>query len=159
MDLRKIDFEKDSYFECGGKKFFKTDSLSFVRYRELQKIMLEFGFSATFVDIYNSTKQAIEAYNKHDYFAMSIIIYKIQEGIVNLQDKDDPALRMCALFINEENEDLTKYNESEMKAKIDCWTSELEVIPFVNLALAVQTDWIKTYQLLIRGGLNQIGEE
>jgi hypothetical protein len=159
MTLRKIDFEKESYFECGGKKFFKTESLSFVRYRELQKIMLELGFSATFVDIYNNNKKAIEAYNKHDYFLMSVILYKIQEGIVNLQNKDDPALRICALFINEENEDLTKYSEAEMKAKIDCWATELEVNPFINLALGLQEDWIKAYQLLIRGGLNESSEE
>jgi len=151
--LRRIDFEKEKYFECGGRKFWQDDAPSFVRYRIAQKIMLEFGYSATFIDIFNNLKKAIDFYNKHDYFNMSVTIYKIQEGIVNLDEKEDPALRLCALFLNEQDEDTTKYNEAEMQSKIDCWASELEVGPFVCLARDIVADWMPTYQLVIRSGL------
>jgi len=152
-NLRKIDFEKEKSFECGGRKFFVTDSPSFIRYREMQKIMIEFGFSASFEDIFNNLAKAIEFYNKQDFFQMSIIIYKIQEGIKNLETKDDPALRLCALFINEENEDTTKFNEAEMQSKIDCWASELEVFPFFCFANDIVPRWMPAYQLVIQSGL------
>jgi hypothetical protein len=150
--LKTIDFDKESYFDCAGKRFIKTESISFNRFKEMQKILLELGFSATFVDIYNNYQKMIEAYNKHDYFAMSIIAYKSMEGIKNLEDKDHPALRLAALFINEENEDVTKYNEAEMKAKIDCWASELEVFPFIALAISIHEDWLKIYLKAMEGG-------
>jgi hypothetical protein len=156
--LRKIDFEKEDSFTCAGRTFYKSP-LGFTRYKEAQKIMLELGFSATFVDIYNNTKKAIDAYNKHDYFNMSIIIYKIQEGIKNLDEKDHPGIRLCALILNEENEDSTKYNEAEMKSKIDCWASELEVFPFVNLALNIIPEWMNAYQSVIHVGLKNQAEK
>lgn len=157
-ELRKIDFTKEKYFECGGRKFFINESLSFTRYRELQKISIEFGFSATFEDIFKNLSKSIESYNKHDYFNMSIILYKIQEGIKNLEDKDDPALRICALFINEENEDIAVYNEALMKSKIDCWAEELSIDPFFYLAASLVPYWTNVYELHIRDGLKS-GEE
>jgi hypothetical protein len=88
----------------------------------------------------------------------SIILYKIQEGIKNLETKDDPALRICALFINEESEDLTSFNESAMKAKIDSWGRELSIEPFFYLAAALVPYWTNVYELHIRGGLSQKSE-
>lgn len=157
-ELRKIDFEKEKYFECDGKKFFVKESLSFNRYKELQKITLEFGFSATFEDIFNNLKAAVDSYNKHDYFNMSIVLYKIQKGIKNLEDKDDPAFRLCALFIDEENEDPTVYNAAMMKAKIDCWAKELEVSPFFYLATSLVPSWMPAYLLTIPSGLTKKDE-
>jgi hypothetical protein len=153
MTLRKLDFNTVKNFECDGRKFEVTDSLSFVRYKELQKISLEFGFSATFEDIFKNNQKAIDAYNKHDYFTMSIILYKIQEGIKTIEDKDDPSLRLCALFINEIGEDPTKYNDAMMKAKIDCWGRELDIAPFFYLAASLVPGWIPGYRLVIQDGL------
>jgi hypothetical protein len=150
--MRKINFETEKYFECQGKKFFVTNSLGFARYRILQKISLEFGFSSSFEDIYNNQLKLVEYYNKHDYFNMSIVVYKNLEGIKNIEEKDDPAFRLCALFINEEGEDPTIYNEAMMKAKIDCWAKELEVSPFFYLAVSLVPAWMPAYQLLIRSG-------
>ena len=159
MELRKIDFGKEKYFECDGRKFYVNESLSFARYRELQKISLEFGFSATFEDIFNNLAKSIESYNKHDYFNMSITIYKIQEGIKNLPEKDDPALRLCALFINEENEDSTVYNEGVMKSKIDCWGKEIEVNGFFYLAASLVPGWMPFYLVSTQSGLEEEKKE
>ena len=152
--MRKLDFNVDKNFECDGRKFEVTDSLSFTRYKELQKISLEFGFSATFEDIFNNNQKAIDAYNKHDYFTMSIILYKIQEGIKTIEDKDDPSLRLCALFINEPDEDPTKYNEAMMKSKIDCWGKEMDIAPFFYLAASLVPGWMPAYKLVIHDGSN-----
>jgi len=151
--LRQIDFIKEKNFECDGRKFEVTESLSFVRYRELQKIMIEFGFSATFEDIFNNLKKAVDLYNKHDYFNMSITVYKIQEGIKNLEEKDDPALRLCALFINEPDEDPTKYSDAMVQSKIESWGKEIEVNGFFYLAASLVPGWMPAYQLVIQSGL------
>lgn len=153
-ELRRIDFSKEKSFECDGRKFHIDESLSFARYRELQKISIEFGFTATFEDIFKNLTKAIESYNKHDYFDMSIVIYKIQEGIKNLETKDDPALRICALFINEDSEDVTVYSESVIKSKIDCWGGFLSIDPFFYLAASLVPYWTNVYALHIRDGLN-----
>lgn len=153
MELRKIDLEKEKYFECGGKKFFVKESISFARYRELQKINIEFGYSATFKDIFDNMNKALDSFNKHRYDEMVIVIHNIMNGITKIETKDDPALRICALFIDEENEDPAEYNESKMKAKIDCWGGELSIDPFFYLAAALVPYWTNVYELHIRNGL------
>lgn len=153
MTLRKIDFEKEKYFDCGGKRFFVRDSMSFARYRELQKLMIEFGYSATFEDIFHNLEKALEAFNKHKYDEMVIVIHNIMNGITKIEIKDDPSWRLCALFIDEEGEDPTVYNEAAMKAKIDCWGGELSVDPFFYLAASLVPYWTNVYELHIRSGL------
>ena len=152
--MRKLDFEKERYFECGGRHFEVTESLSFVRYRESQKIMLEFGFSSSFQDVYNNLMAAVDYFNKMKYYEMSIVLYKTLEGIKIITDKDNPSLRLCALFINEKDEDPTKFSEAMMKSKIDCWAEELEVGPFFYLAASLVLGWAPAYELHIRNTLN-----
>jgi hypothetical protein len=150
--MRKLDFNIDTDWECGGKHFYITDSLGFIRYKKSQEFMLEFGFSMSFLDIYHNLEVARDYFDKGQYYNMAVTHHKIMEGVKNINDKDDPALRLCALFINEKDEDLTKYDEAQMKAKINCWASELEVSPFFYLAANLMKDWTNAYQKLILNG-------
>jgi len=150
--MKSLDFNTTKYFECGGKKFFVRESLSFTRYKELQKLMIEFGYSATFQDIFNNLKTAIDAFNKHKYDEMVVTIHNVLNGITKIETKDDPALRLCALFIDEEGEDPTRYNEAEMKAKIDCWGEEYEVGPFFYLAAGLAQGWMQAYEIVLKNG-------
>jgi len=154
--LRTIDF-KDKHFECQGRKFYLKDSLSFARYRELQKLNLQFGYSGTFFDIYNNVKTAYDCLNTIKFAEGAIVLYNILQGIVSLDEKYDPAWKICALFIDEEGEDPTIYNEGKMGEKIDCWSCELDVLPFFQLAASLVPGWIDAYKNAIQNGLP--GEE
>ena len=155
-ELRIIDFNK-KHFECGGRKFFVKDSLSFARYRELQKLNLEFSYSATFHDTFEHIKEAWNFLNQVKLGEAAVVLHNLMYGIVSLEDKDDPALRLCALFIDEDGEDATIYDEGLMKEKIECWGKELAVLPFFQLAAALVPGWINVYQ---NGILNSLkGEE
>lgn len=144
MELRTINLS-DKHFECGGRKFFVKDTLSFARYRELQKLNLEFGFSATFIDIFKNIEEAWNLLNKVKLAEAAVILYNIMHGLSTLDDKDDAGLRMCALFIDEAGEDPTIYNEAKMKDKIDCWASELDVTPFFQFAVSLVPGWKPAY--------------
>lgn len=152
--LRTLNFDKDKCFECDGKKFYVQDSISFVRYKELQKIILQFGYSATFVDIFKNLRIAWEHLNNLRLGEAAVILHNIMAGIIDLDDKNDPALRMCTLFINEENEDPTRYDEAIMQAKIDSWSKELDVTPFFLFAASLVPDWTNAYRVV-----SQIGSE
>ena len=150
-DLREIDFSS-KHFECGGRKFYIKDSLSFARYVELQKLNLEFGFSGSFFDIYKNVKIAFDFLNEMKPAEGAVVLHNILKGIVSLDDKDIPALKICALFINEEGEDPTIYDEGKMKDKIDCWGKECSVLPFFQLALELVPHWISVYKQLSLDG-------
>jgi len=156
--LRTVDFSK-KYFDCQGRKFYIKDTLSFNRYRELQKLVLEFGYSATFVDLFKNIKTAWDHMNTLKFGDAAVTLHNIMAGIKTLEDKDDPALRMCALFIDEEGEDATLYDEGKMREKIDCWSKELAVTPFFQLAASVVPHWMPAYKLVTQTGLKEEKEQ
>ena len=152
MTLRDIDITK-KYFECDGRKFYIKDTLSFNRYHELQKLILEFGYSASFVDIFKNLRKAWDNLNSLKLGEAAIEIHNIMYGIKELEEKHDPALRICALFIDEEGEDPTVYDEGKMSEKIDCWGKELSVTPFFQLAANAVPHWTQAYKVVSRDGL------
>ena len=152
MTLREIDF-KEKQFECGGRTFYVQDSLSFNRYRELQRLSIEFGFSTTFVDLFKNIKTAWDFTNALKFGDAAVTLHNIMMGIKTLEDKDDAALRMCALFIDEEGEDPTVYDEGKMREKIDCWNKECSVTPFFQLATNTVPSWTKAFRLVSQSGL------
>lgn len=154
MELRSIDFSK-KFFECGGRKFYVRDTLSFNRYRELQKINLEFGYSATFQDVFKHIREAWDFLNQTKLGEAAVVLHNIMYGVVSLEEKDDPALRLCALFIDEEGEDPAVYDEGKMREKIECWSKELDISPFFQLAAGLVPHWTAAYQIVSRSGSNQ----
>jgi len=158
-ELRKIDFEKEKYFECGGKKYRIIDDPGFIRFRVLQEISLEFGFSSTFLDIFNSLTVCYDVLNKGQFADSAVRIYNLLEGVKRASEKYDPALRLCTLFIIEENEDLLIWDEGLAKAKIDCWAKELEVGPFFNLAASLVEGWSYAYEIRTLNGLKKEKED
>ena len=156
--LKTIDFSQ-KHFECGGRKFYVKDTMSFARYREFQKLNLEFGFSATFQDIFKRVREAWDFLNSMKPAEAAVILHNILYGVASLDEKDDAALRMCALFIDEEGEDVTTYDEGKMREKIECWSKECDVTPFFQLAARLVPHWINAFQIIIPGGLRDENEE
>lgn len=152
--LRTVDFSK-KHFECGGRKFYLRESLSFVRYREMQKLNLEFGYSATFQDIFKNIKSAWNFLNQTKLAEAAVVLHNIMYGVAALENKDDPAIRLCALFIDEEGEDPTEYDEAKMREKIECWGKELDTLPFFQLASNIVPGWMPIYNLVLNDGLRE----
>ena len=149
--LRTIDFSK-KHFECDGRKFVLKETLSFARYRELQKLNLEFGYSATFHDTFKGLREAWDLLNKTKLAEAAVVLHNIMYGVVGIEEKEDPAFRVCALFIDETGEDPTVYDEGKMREKIDCWGKELDVSPFFQLAPSLVPGWINAYKTVSQDG-------
>lgn len=157
MELRTVDLST-KHFECQGRKFYVRDTLSFARYREMQKINLEFGYSGTFHDIFKNIKSAWDFLNQTKLGEAAVVLHNVMYGIVSLEDKDDPALRLCALFIDEEGEDPTVYDEGKMREKIECWGKELDTLPFFQLAANLVPNWTAIFKLVSSDGLTKAPE-
>ena len=144
MELKKIDLTKKE-FKCGTKTFYVQDSLSFNRYRELQRLSIEFGFSRTFIDLWKAIDRAEDYMNKMQFVDAAVELRNAKVGVANLVEKDDPALRLCALFMNEADEDVTIIDEVTIKSKLECWGRELDVTPFFNWAATLVKGWMPVY--------------
>jgi hypothetical protein len=152
-DLRVIDFEKEKSFECKGRKFYLKEVPSFDRYREMQKICLEFGFSGSFQDVFKNIKTAWDFLNGLKLAEAAVVLHNIMYGVVALEEKYDACFRLCAIFIDEEGEDSTVYDEVKMREKIECWGKELSPLPFFQLASNLVESWLPIYNDFIQNGL------
>ncbi len=150
--LKVVDFSK-KHFECSGRKFYVKESLSFMRYKELQKLNLEFGYSANFHETFKKIRVAWDHLNNLRLGEAAVELHNIMYGVVSLDEKDDPALRLCALFIDEEGEDATIYDEGKMSEKIACWAESCDVAPFFQMAASLCPDWINAYKVVIQSTL------
>lgn len=154
MELKKIDLN-EPFFECQGRKFFRQDSISFTRYRILQQLIIEFSFSATFVELFKNIQTAWDYMNELKLGDAAVTLHNIMYGIKNLDEKDDPALRLCALFFNEKDEDIFEYDEAKMREKIACWGKELDVTPFFRYAANLVPSWINAFRIVSQDGLKK----
>lgn len=158
MELREIDLSQ-KHFECGGRKFTIVDDISFMRYREMQKMCLEFGFSATFNDIFKNIRVAWDYLNQTKLAEAAVTLHNIMYGVVSLEEKYDIAWRLCSLFIIEEGEDITRYEEGVMKDKIECWGKELSPLPFFHLTSSLVKNWMPLYNEFIQNGLPKAAQK
>lgn len=158
-DLRIVDFDK-KHFECedGKRKFTVKEVPSFERYRIMQKLCLEFGFSASFLDIYNNVTTAYDFLNKSKPADGAVILHNIIVGMASAEEKYPAAFRLCALFIDEEGEDPTVYDEGKMNEKIECWNKELSPLPFFHLASNLVNGWMPAYKSFIQNGLPEVAK-
>jgi hypothetical protein len=157
--IKTLDF-KEKQFECDGRMFYIQDSLSFNRYRELQRISIEFGFSTTFIDLYKEVKKSYDLVQTNKNWGdLAVTLFNILSGVSKLDEKDAPALRLCALFIKEADEDVTVYDELKIKDKINCWSKELDVSPFFHMAVNLVNGWMPAYKITSQSILNKESEE
>lgn len=157
-NLRTINFNETKTFECGGRKFSQTDSLSFARFIELQKLMLRFGFSADFMDIYNNLLKVYDLLNNLKFADSAVLVHNMMYGVIKLDDKEVTALKISALFINEEGEDITVYDEAKIMDKIECWGKELDVVPFWKLAVNLIPAWTTAFRQVSQNFSQKEGE-
>lgn len=146
-ELRKLE-AGTNYFECGGKKYYISDKLSFIKFEKLSEWSLEFGFSATFKDIFTSLRKQYDLLNQMKLADAIVICHNLMTGVVNLEQKNNVAFRICALFILEKGENEIEYNEAKIDEKIANWSKELDSAFFLNFAASIVPSWIAAYRLV-----------
>src|SRR5512133_2870536 len=157
--LRILNFSESKTFECDGRKFALAESISFARFMELQKLILEFGFSANFQDMFKNLRIAYDHLNSLRLADGAVVLHNMMYGIIKLDDKEDSALKIASLFINEEGEDVTVYDEAKTKDKINCWSKELDVTPFYNLAVSLVPTWTTAFRHVSQNTLHVEGQD
>jgi len=140
MEIKTVDFSQKE-FMANGHKYIITDKISIRRYAEYQKLMPKLTYGLGFEEIFKSLKSAYNALNTKEgkVADAAVIIHNIMNGVSKVEEASrvHPALKMAALFINREGEDLKIYDEELIEKKIEDWTEEgYNVSDFFTLALS-----------------------
>lgn len=159
MEKKRIDFEKGE-FEADGRKFFISNTLTIERFIEYERLQNSMGFNMSFKEIFTQIKEAYNLINSNKLVDGGIKLHNLMNGISQRIDgKLNPALEICALFIVEKDEDVTKYDESVIKSKIESWRKEgYSMQDFFTLAVSLVEGFTESYRDFTEG-ISSLAEE
>lgn len=122
-ELKRIDLNA-GHFEANGKKYFIEGAMSIERYAEFQLYEKELAYGLTVKGIFERLQKVYQLLNKMQFADSAVIIYDVIKGLAKLEDREPTVLKICALIINEENEDRKEFNEDLINRKIADWKAE-----------------------------------
>lgn len=144
--MKRIDFTKPS-FVADGRTFYIKETLTIERFMEYERLQASMGFNLTFSAIFDSLKKIYELINSNKILDGGIKLYNLMSGIAERIDgKLHPALEICSLFVIEEGEDITKYDDTIAKSKIEAWKKEgYAMQDFFTLAVSLVESFSEAY--------------
>src|SRR5690242_16734585 len=132
-------------FTANGKVYNIETELSINRFHEYQIYEKEAGFSMDFKSIVHSIKDAYQDINQLKAADAAVKLHNVLAGIAKVQEKEHTLLKMCALFINTDDEDRGIINADMISTKIEDWGKEYEVQGFFTLALNTINGFLQIY--------------
>lgn len=142
--LKELDPQARS-FVANGKTYYVETRLSIARFHQYQIYEKEAGFSTSFASLVEALKQAYQDINQLKAADAAVKIHNVLAGIASVGEKEHVLLKMCALFMNTEEEDRGDINEDMISTKIADWEKEYEVNGFFTQALNTVNGFFKIY--------------
>lgn len=144
--MKRIDFKKQEIKGVSGKTYFIEKDVGVVRFQEFEKLQAHVGFGLDFQAVFNKLKDMYADLNKSKPADAAIKVHNLMNGIsMRLEDRNHPIMELCALFINEEDEDRSEFDRDKMSRKIDDW-KEYSVEDFFQLAFNLVGGFIPIYE-------------
>lgn len=152
--LKRIDFE-NPVIHANGKDYKVIKEISINRFRELEKMEVEFYYGFSMQDMFTNLTAIFGDLNKSKIGDAAVKIYRLMEGVADKIDKrENVMLRMVGLFLVTEGEDLTSYSEELANEKIADWSKEGYAIDdFFTLAANLVPGFIQDYEKILAGTL------
>lgn len=148
---------KDLVFTANGNKYYIHKSLSVERYKAFQKMQIEVGFGVGFAAVYEGMVKAYGLLNKQQFADAAVLIHNLVNSIQGLDQREHPAVVMCALFINKEGEDLNIVDDGVMMSKIEDWKAEgIPADFFFGFCQNLIQDYMKILKELEEGGVQEV---
>jgi len=151
--LKVLDINQKSFSANGNEYFISTGGLSVNRWRKFEDLQALVGFGRSFEDVFKQVKRAYEALQHPKIADASVFLHNILTGIKEkLEKRHHPALLMCALFINQKDENIAEYSEEIMNEKIKDWQEEgYDVNGFFQLAWNFIPGFIESFSDVSEG--------
>ena len=150
-----INWEQRTITGISGKIYkIEPEKISTKRFREYEILSLMLAFSSDFKTFYTTLTDIIKQIegltNIGQIFAILSKLKNLVAGIGNYTQNSEPKIiRFCALFCNEENEDVTKFENDMIKAKFDDW-GNIPISDFFLLVSELIPSFKKSYQVVKR---------
>ena len=148
-----INWEQRTITGKSGKIYkIEPEKISTKRFREYEILSLMLAFSSDFKTFYTTLTEIIKQIegltNIGQIFVILSKLKNLVAGIGNYTQNSEPKIiRFCALFCNEENEDVTKFENDMIKDKFDDW-GHIPISDFFLLVSELIPSFKKSYQVV-----------
>lgn len=158
-ELKRIDFEKGT-FTANGKAYRIEGALSIERYAELQLLEKELAYGFTVKDIFNKLKLLWDYLNKLKFAEAAVLVRDLMAGATRVSERTPTTLKICALFINTEDEDRGTITQEMINKKIEDWKAEgIDMRDFFSVASSSINGFLEIYKSVSRIISAQDGKE
>lgn len=148
--LKRLNLNEPS-FTANGKTYYIEQALSIERYCEFTILEKELGYGMNFETMLKKHKQLHSMLNKQELVSASVMVDSMVKGIAKLNEREPVQLKMCALFVNEENEDRAAWSADLYTRKIEDWKKEgIAVQDFFALASSSVSGLLESYSAITR---------
>ncbi len=122
--------EDATEFEANGRRYRVSRSISFDRYEAYEMLQVEIGMARTFEQFTAQVQEAYDLCNavatgKPVFADLAVLLRDMRIGTTLIGERQTPAiLKLCALFINREGEDVRVVDDEVIEDKINDWRVE-----------------------------------
>lgn len=146
--LKRINMEQ-GWFMANGKKYIIETQLSVARFCEYQILQKEFAMGMTIKKFFEELSKMYQLLNQTRFVDASVVLRNVMDGIIALEAKEPAAMKICTLFINEENENRADWNNDMVNRKMEDWKKEgIVADDFFAVAFSTLPTYIKLYNTL-----------
>lgn len=150
--LRKLDPETRT-FDANGKRYTAVTSLTVERYEAYELYQAEIGIGRTFEEIQGGINKAFELCNevatgKKVFAEMAVLLHDLSIGCTLVGTTQPHAvLKLCALFLVRDGEDLRTIDDQLVQDKIEDWKAEgIDMGYFFGFALRSIPGFLAAYR-------------
>lgn len=147
--LKRLDLSNPR-FEANGVYYNVEGGLSIERFCMYQILEKEAAFGVSFKNLFNNLQKLHGLMNNVKFVEASILLDNMMRGVAKLEEKQPTLLKMCALFINTDDEDRSIITEDMIAKKINDWKKEYDVRDFFQVALSTMDGFLEIYNNVSR---------
>ena len=120
-ELKTPNLNDSASFEANGKTYHIEQRISVDRKMRVDAIVMELAAGVRPAEQFNHLKRMYDKVNAGKIADVAVDLYKLMEGLKAWQDRKDPILELCAMYINHTDEDRRTISDEQIKAKIADW--------------------------------------
>jgi hypothetical protein len=163
--LREIPVNTES-FVANGKEYRVHKSVSFDRWEAYEILQVEIGLARSYQQLMDGLREAYDLCNqvaagKPVFADLAVGLRDMIIGTTLVGEKQTPAvLKMAALFINREGEDVRFIDEATIESKIEDWRIEgISMTFFFQFALHSIPGFFAAFKAISHGTLSKRATE
>ena len=137
MKLKHINVAERQFLANGKIYIIEADDISIERWAKYEEISLELQYgTSSFAEMHQRWADVTSLANELKFADIAVMAHNMQTSVLSAIDRTPAQLKLCALFINEENEDRSIISDDIIARKIDDWRKEgFAIGDFFQLAL------------------------